>query len=830
MTSDPDTHFGTPPDWLEAAFLSAFHGEEASQSVDHYLRLFPGHEDQVRALHEQATALEARDEPIALPKLGRYVLQRELGRGGQGVVYLAEDPELQRQVAIKIRRESGLTGRGVSGLRWSREQRLAARIEHPGVCPILEYGQDDQCLYSVYPYVRGRSLRELIQVCVRLREDASLEVEPDIRDLADAIGLPTHADPEPAARRLAVERALEFHRKLALAVQAIHDQEIVHRDLKPANILVRDNAEPVILDLGLARDESEDRLILTQEGDRLGTPAYMAPEQLLSDHERVAPAADLWALGVILHECMMLARPFEGPTREVLYRNILDSKPEPLETGVPTIERPLRIVQETLLAKLPSGRYQTAMDLAEDLRRIVAREPILARRPSVLARARLWVRRKPVLASALLGLVGSLAAAAVILAMLLAQRDRTDAQMAAKQAALRQMSTEMLLDVQIELGKLPGTLALRKRMFEKAMAWLKVLESEEDRDAGLYRDLLEAHLGFGDVLGYPANPNLGDPRRAVKEYERALELVAELERGMPAGMTPVEVDRIRARAHRKLASTLYSLQEIEAVDGHFVAAVAASRRILQDESRTLEDRERHVAILGQMASTFNDMDRTEEALRHTTKASEMSRELLAEHPDDADIQANHGATLLIEALIQEKLGDRPAALKTLQDYEGRLQQAFDRHPARTALAHYVMVYASQTARLLFATGSADEALREFERALSLQAENQRRDPDNEMVARLGLRYSMEYATTLLATHQVDRGLQRAEKALADGQELLERYPRSPSLLRLTNQIRNWLIGTYAKVGREEDVRRLEVLRLEPASTARPDGGQDSGGR
>lgn len=820
MAPDQSSLSDSAPSWLEAAFLSAYHAETEPKSLDYYQGLFPGFEDQVRELHEHI--LDEVDAPRSQEgaMLGRYRLQSELGRGGQGVVYLAEDPELERQVAVKILRDMDVFGSGLSSLRWSREQRLAARIDHPGVCPILEFGQEGSSYYSVYPYVRGHSLRKLIQTASKLR--AEPDVNRGARELADKIGLLARATEDPAARREALDRALDFHRKLALAVQAIHEQEIVHRDLKPANILVRENGDPVILDLGLARDDSKESLILTQEGDRLGTPAYMAPEQLLSDHEAVATAADLWALGIVLSECLMLRRPFEGPTREALYRSILDSKPQALSLGMSSMTSQLSILQQTLLAKEPGRRYQRATDLAEDLRRIRAREPILARPPSNLERARLWARRKPLLAASLLGLVGSLAAVAITLALLLMERGKSTREQLAKQGAMRQMTNEMLLDVQIELGKLPGTLALRKRMFEKAMAWLSILEKEKSRDAGLYRDLLEAHLGFGDVLGYPSNPNMGEPDQALKQYERALVLTNELEEDPPPGIATSEIHRFRARAHRKIASTLYSLRQADEVGAHFDAALRASRLVLAADPDGLEDRERQVAILGQMASTYNEMDRKVEALALSQEATGMSRKLITENPDDADILANHAATLMVQAFLQESSGQPGRALETLRSYRDQLTQALSRYPAHTALAHYVLVYSFQAARLLMATGRKKEAFVEFERTLSLQEQRARSDPDNEMVARLGLRYGMQYASALLQSGQQEKGIMIAEKALAEGRSQVERWPRSVSLRSIVSSICGFLRGVYTRAEREADVQRMNAIQLGLAGKAAKD--------
>jgi len=809
MTSEPDSTSESIPSWLEAAFLASYHSSAEPRELQTYQGEFPGYEDEVRALHEQVTAID--DTDASETYLGRYRLIGELGRGGQGVVYLAEDPDLKRQVAVKVLRDKDLFGSGRAGMRWTREQQLAARIDHPFVCPILEFGHEQDRMFSVYPYVRGHSLRQLISAACTLASDPTSQVDAGLRATADAIGLLARTATEPNGNREALERMLGFFSKLAEGVGAIHEHEIVHRDLKPANVLVRESGDPVILDLGLARDDSEDRLILTQEGDRLGTPAYMAPEQL-DDQRATSPATDMWALGVIFYECLMLHRPFEGPTREALYRSILDASPDPVRLGGSYPERQLRVVTDTLLAKEPSRRYRGATNLAEDLRRIRAHEPILAKAPTLVERTFLWARRKPMLAMSLAGFVGSVIALVVILYLLVLEHERSSQNKLEKQVALRHMATEMLLDIQIELSKLSGTLPLRKRMFDKAMAYLEELENEQSRDAGLYRDLLEAHLGLGDVIGYPVNPNLGDPEQALEQFETALALTRELERDPPPGITAIEIQRFYARAHRKIASTLSALNRADEVESHFQAALTASRRVQADPAATLEDRERHMAILGQIASSCEQRGRHEAALHSWEEANRVSQGLVSEHPHDADIIANHAATVLIHSTIHEGNQDPERAVQVLLDFRGTLERAFAENPANTALSHYMFVFTSQAARLLLAIGREAEAFAEFERAMQLLSERQRREPDNEMAGRLGLKFMMQYSTALLQHGQADKALETAEAALARGRDLMRRFPHSAELRRGVGMICDYLEGYYAHAGRNEDSERIREVR------------------
>lgn len=266
-------------------------------------------------------------------RIGRYLIRRLLGKGGMGSVYLAHDPELDRPVALKVPQVSGVE----AGERFLREARAAAAVSHPNLCPVYDAGRADDVHYLAMAYVPGPTLTQV------LRESGPL----------------------PPARAVAVVAGI------ARGVAEAHRHGIVHRDLKPGNVLVNGKGEPVVTDFGLAlRTGVPDLTVaspdapadprLTQAGAIMGTPAYMPPEQARGDVDKVGPAADVYALGAILHELLTGQPPFRADTVPALIRKI-ESEPPPAPSATrPDIPAGLDVVVRKALAKEPAGRYATA--------------------------------------------------------------------------------------------------------------------------------------------------------------------------------------------------------------------------------------------------------------------------------------------------------------------------------------------------------------------------------------------------------------------------------------------------------------------------------------
>lgn len=322
---------------------------------------------------------EDRPPPI-LPD--DYAIARELGRGGMGVVYLARQKSLGRDVAVKVLRV-GETAASQAVRRFLDEARHLARLRHPHIVAVHEIGRAGVCCdgtggepYFTMDYVDGEPLTALIA-----REKA-----------------------------LSPTRAVALIRQAAEAVRHAHAQGLIHRDLKPGNILVDRDGKACVTDFGLAR-ELAGSSGLTRTGELMGTPAYMAPEQVLGQADRIGEATDVHALGAVLFELLTGRPPFGADTPARVLARILDVEPTPPRRLDRRVPRDLETIVLTALAKDPSRRYPTAAALLEDLRRFEDGLPPLARRPGPLVRSWRFARRHwrtpavaVVLAAALLGL------------------------------------------------------------------------------------------------------------------------------------------------------------------------------------------------------------------------------------------------------------------------------------------------------------------------------------------------------------------------------------------------------------------------------------------
>jgi WD40 repeat protein/serine/threonine protein kinase len=347
---------------------------------------------------------DSPDEPITAPApdmthaLGDYRILRELGRGGMGVVYEAEQISLGRRVALKVLPfAAALDPKQLQ--RFRNEAQAAAHLHHTNIVPVHGVGCERGVHYYAMQLIEGQTLAEMISELrrqeARVRgQESGVNGQPSTAATTKAVLSTEHSTRQPAYFRTVASLGVQA----AEALEHAHGAGVVHRDIKPGNVLIDGKGKLWITDFGLALLQNDAGLTMT--GDLVGTTRYMSPEQALAQRVIVDHRTDIYSLGVTLYELLTLHPVFDGRDRQEVLRQIAFEEPRPPRRLNKTVPVELENIVLKAIEKNPADRYATAQDLADDLERFLKDEPIRAKRPSYLQWARKWARRhKPVVAS-----------------------------------------------------------------------------------------------------------------------------------------------------------------------------------------------------------------------------------------------------------------------------------------------------------------------------------------------------------------------------------------------------------------------------------------------
>jgi serine/threonine protein kinase/Flp pilus assembly protein TadD len=534
--------------------------------------------------------------------LGDYRLLREVGRGGMGVVYEAEQTSLGRRVALKLLPfAAALDAKQLR--RFKHEAQAAAHLHHEHIVPVYFVGCERGVHYYAMQFIDGQTLAAVIR---RFRRQAGEKdgAPPRHEPGSTVEDRGPGADTLPSALRSSAHHpgCCFFREVVRLGVQAAealeyaHAQGVIHRDIKPANLLVDGQGKLWITDFGLARFQSDAGLTMT--GDLLGTLRYMSPEQALGQHGLVDQRADVYSLGATLYELLTQEPVFDGRDREELLRQIAWEEPRPPRRVNPAIPVELETIVLKAIAKEPERRYATAQELEEDLRRFLDHRPILARRPTPRERVWKWAQRhRPVVSTLavclILGVLGLTLSTFLVWhekeatrkALKQAERQwelaqhkeaEIEAQWARAERNFRRACDgveQMLLEVDNKhwVG-IPRIQDLREALAEKGSSIFQSFLEEDSTDLAVRFQTARAHALVASVCSAQGK---GQPATAA--FRKAIALLEQLVAESPANHDYVHA---LAKSHNTLGMVLHAMHHPEEAEGEFAAAVQLYRRAL----------------------------------------------------------------------------------------------------------------------------------------------------------------------------------------------------------------------------------------------------------
>ncbi|MCA9283777.1 MAG: protein kinase [Phycisphaerales bacterium] len=601
---------------------------------------------------EHAQASPSAAGPALPRRIGRYTIVRELGAGGMGVVYLAEQDAPRRTVALKVMRQP--FGRIDERLRrrFAVETQVLGRLEHPGIARIYDAGAGIES------------------------DDGVAAIPYFAMEFVDGLPLLEYA----RKHELGTRDRMRLLERVCDAVASAHRLGVVHRDLKPQNILVDATEQPKVLDFGIARCTDSDIAVTTVHtdvGQLVGTLPYMSPEQVAGDVSRLDARCDVYALGAVAYELLTGELPLnvrELPIAEAA-RVIRDEDPVPLSSISRVFRGDLETIVAKALEKEPSRRYASAEELGADIRRYLADEPIVARPAGTVYQLRKFAQRNRIL-------VGGVVATILMLALGLAgttwglfrAAEERDAARAAEGRAqhrfqeLRALARTFIYDFHDMIADLPGSTPAREKLVVTALTYLDGLAAEAADDPALQQELAEAYMKVGQVQGYYSKANLGDPVGAMESFRKALTIRERLVTEYPTSRPFL---RSLTTTQNHIANLHFNQGRFEDALDMFQQVLAVRQRLLAEappDSKEHREYQRDVSISHQwIGNTLKELDRLDEALAAYESQFELAKELA--RPDDP-------MSMRDLSVAYEKLGDlkrsqnRPDA--ALEDFKASL--------------------------------------------------------------------------------------------------------------------------------------------------------------
>ncbi|MEZ5966522.1 MAG: serine/threonine-protein kinase [Planctomycetota bacterium] len=780
-------------------------------SLAHYQQLFPGYEAAIARefalLTPQSAPSSARvaslsDLEVAL-RHRRYRALGELGRGGMGIVLHVWDEHLQRPLAMKVlaeqRPDSGGEFAGTGSQRLGRfldEAQVTGQLAHPGVVPVHDLGIDeDGRVYFTMSRIQGQDLRGIIR---RLHA-----------------GDPTWSQ----------ARVLGIVLRVCEAVAFAHANGIVHRDLKPANVMVGEFGETYVLDWGLARvrapapavsqpsagGDGADAELRTQDGDVVGTPAFMAPEQARGEAERVGPRSDVYSLGAMIYDVVAGRAPYSdlATTSRGVLALAVERPPTPLEDLSRDVAPELAAVCKKAMAQRCEKRYPSVEALADDLRAFLEVRVVRAYESGTVAEARKWIRRNKALAGT--GLAAFLALAGG-LAVSLVQKSAADANAArADSNALRADAdfglAHTIVDEMVarfadrSLLDVPQMEAVRSDLLGRALDFYRELLARRRADPKSRAAVPAALLRVSAAL------------RELGKYDDA------------ASATGEAIDLMQASSHAagdgtaqadELAQARTELAFIHTLRGQYGAAVDLLQTCRQDLDAALKVAPDAWALLRRKGDALTKLTvalsragRWSEILDFQSETVALGERLLAMQPDDFDACAMTCVALQNLSVVLGQLGRTDEAMQAIERARVLVEAA---PPAWTEKRRWRALVGDVWGTLARWQSRSDVklAMASLDEEIRIRRAQVRDFPGVPEHHSTLARTLFNYGTLLLAEKDVEGGIARVEEAAASHARSVELAPSNPFYARFLAETHRRLAQILLRAGHH--VRAAEHAR------------------
>ncbi len=726
-----------------------------------YARQHPAYADQLRELLPALKALAGIGKtvvpdtglPLLLPEgedgpldghLGEYRIVREIGRGGMGVVYEAEQTSLGRRVALKVLPfAAAWDPRHLQ--RFQHEAQAAAHLHHTNIVPVFAVGCERGVHYYAMQFIDGQSLAAVIHE-LRTNNDEFPSTNDERNPNAEAPSSKGHLGAAGSYFGIRASgfgllssfvlgnsslprgllssfglRPSSFCRTAAqLGVQAAealeyaHQVGVIHRDIKPANLLLEwcaGSANPLVLwitDFGVASFPGGGSL--TRTGDLLGTLRYMSPEQALAKRGLVDHRADLYGLGATLYELLTLRPVYEGRDREELLAQIAADDVVPPRRWNPAIPVELETIVLKALAKNVEERYATAQELADDLRRFLEDKPIRAKRPGLLERLRKWMRRHKAVVRAS-AVVMVLAVAVLAVSTIAIRRERDVAEESRREARLA-VDTMYSEFAERWLARYPHLDTRERDYLQKALAFYEKFTRRQRTDPAFLLETGRAYRRLADI-----HQKLGAPEKSEEAYQQAIAMFGDLVR---RGSTEPEVRSELAIAYNNRGNLLRSAGRLEEAATAYRLSLTGFAKLTREQADQRCYRAGLAGSSHNLGLVLHARGQTEDAQKAFLQAGQLLRELIAAEPDLASHRYDLADCLTGLGLIYQDLGRSKEAEQAFRESASLWDQLLAAVPTDPAYRQGWATNARHGARLFAATGRPREAEAVYRRVMKVQ--------------------------------------------------------------------------------------------------------------